>query len=199
MGHCFKHNMSLCAGDTMKGSMGNVKVLMLILHWIRNPWIWDRLKSHAFRILSFCNLDQEKEANSFPRDTSIHAKVGSAAKKVIATSDLEAAKNSGCLRKPLVGIEIQWLSIERGAADLSNFLQLLASAAVITFGEGLSEKKVKLAASLLSGQALDKCSAALFVRFDVKVQQVLDSFTTPHFILDMDHAVVACSRLVSHR
>jgi hypothetical protein len=129
-------------------------------------------------------LDPEKEENSFPRDTSIHAKVGSAA-KIVATSDLKAAKNSGCLRNPLEGIEIRWLSIERGAADLSNVLQLLALAAVIAFGEGLSEKKVELAAGLLSGQAFDQCPAARYVRFDVKVQRVMGSFTTPHFILDI--------------
>jgi len=76
------------------------------------------------------------------------------------------------------------LSVEKGAADLTEILPLLAGATVLAFSEGKPENRCLLAIDLVSGAGLES-EYAKFVRFDPKVQRILTPMTTPYFILDL--------------
>ena len=190
LGHCFKHNLSLTAGDCAKWTILNIKILMRVLHWVRSPWIWNRLKTHSLRILRASKLQSDSmdspDQIGLPMQAAepfdMHLQVGSKS-RIIANQTLIKALISG-LRKPLEGIVIRWLSIEKGAADLTDILPLLAGATVLAFGEGKPENRCLLAIDLVSGAGLES-EYAKFVRFDPKVQRILTPMTTPYFILDL--------------
>jgi len=183
--HCFKHKMSLAAGDVAKLSIENLNTLVRVLRWVRGAYCWERLKVHALRILrgyaSKCAAQNSEGAQA--DKYSLHSRVGFNA-QILGSDTLTKAENSG-LRKPLEGIVVRWLSVEKGAADLSDILQLLAASIVIAFGDGLPKSREALATDLLSGGRFEVSKYEHLVRFDPRVRRILTPMTTPYFVLDL--------------
>jgi len=177
--------MSLAAGDVAKLSIENLSTLMRVLRWVRGAYCWERLKVHALRIIrgyaSKCAAQNPEGAQA--DKYSLHSRVGFNA-QILGSNTLTKAENSG-LRKPLEGIVVRWLSIEKGAADLSDILQLLAASIVIAFGDGLPANREALATELLSGGRFEGSDYEHLVRFDPRVRRILTPMTTPYFVLDL--------------
>ena len=158
------------------------------LRLVRCYYIKERLRCVAHQILaSFASTQKmiDPKANvRVPSEDSMPFQVGS------SVQDLPFFKNHLLplvtigIPTPVEGVETRWLSELWGALCFLHLILVYSASIVLTIGEGMPERKIQLAKSLLSGQGWND-EESFYVRFEPRVRQKLISMTRPSFLVSV--------------